>query len=402
MTSQTFEVSEAPTLTVPECLGDLSIKGTDGTSITVKASGEPKDVEITQEEDAVVINVVRGDLRIKGVNGNLTVGEVNGDASLRDATEMTIDQVHGDLRARHVGGDLTVQSVAGDARIDDVSGKVAIGQVGSDLKAGGVIGGLDANAVGSDVHLSAPFEPGTVYNVRAGSDLIVDIPEDASLRFTCQAGGGVRANIPDVELLKEGGSVIGVMGTGEATLNAQVGGRVLIKMPGTESKYAQDFDVDIDLSFLEGLDELGPMIEARVSEAMANLEVRLEEGLQHIDGDRIRAHVERATERATRAAERIAERAQQAAEREAERARRTAAREAERSRMRAEHAERRWQRASGHRPPTPPAPTAPPTPPIHPAPRDEDLREERLQVLRMVEEGKITAEEAANLLSALR
>ena len=367
------------------------------------------DCKITCPQNAtLIIDTVRGDLRVKGVNGDFTVGEVNGDISVRDADLVTIDKVHGDLRARHVGSDLTVTRSRETPASPDVNGQATVGQIGSDLKAGGIIGGLEANAVGADVNLSGPFEPGTTFTVRAGSDLNVRVSEEANLRFTIQAGGGVHAHIPDVELIKEGGSVIGVMGAGEATLEAQVGGRAVIKTPNAEGDYDEDFDVDIDLSFLEGLDELGPMIEARVSEAMAHLEVQLEEGLKHIDGDRIRVHVERAAERAPMPQNASRNAPPQAAERESERARRAAARAAEHSRMRAEHAERRWQRASGHRPPTPPVPpvppyAVPPEPPTPPSPRqEEELRDERLQVLRMVEEGKISAEEAASLLSALR
>jgi hypothetical protein len=127
--------------------------------------------------------------------------------------------------------------------------------------------------------------------------------------------------------------------------------------------------IEIDLSFLDSLADIGPMIEARVSEAMAAVDVNLQEGLRYIDGDRIRVHIERAAEKAEQAAERIAERARAAAEREAEHARRHAEREAERARLRAEHAERRWQRASGYHGPTPP--TAAHTPPhrrLHPRP----------------------------------
>ncbi|MDF1514864.1 MAG: hypothetical protein P1S60_13730, partial [Anaerolineae bacterium] len=77
----------------------------------------------------------------------------------------------------------------------------------------------------------------------------------------------------------------------------------------------------------------------------------------------------------------------------ADRARRKAEHAAERARIRAQQAERRWQRASGQR-------SAPETAP-EPASAD-DLREERLRILRMVENGTITTDEAAKLLTALR
>ena len=96
----------------------------------------------------------------------------------------------------------------------------------------------------------------------------------------------------------------------------------MIGAVGIEGDYVEDFDVDIDLSFLEGLDELGPMIEARVAEAMAELDVQLQKGLSFLESDRFREHVEEAADKAERAAERIAEKARAMVERETERARR--------------------------------------------------------------------------------
>jgi hypothetical protein len=425
MTTQTFEISEKAQITITECLGNLTVKGTEANTVSVKTSGEGNEVTVMREGDTLVINAktdckiscpyntaltieaVRGDLRIKETRGDLVIASVNGDASLSDVGPTTIASVAGDLRARNVNGDLAVESVAGDARIDIVAGEASITSVGSDLRAEGLAQGLTAESVGSDVRMEPPFTAGMEYSVRAGSDLIVRLPEEPNARFELQAGGGVHASVPDLVLNQEGGVMTGMLGEGAALIKAQVGGRVVIKVPGAEGEYPQDFDFDfdIDLSFLDQLNELGPMIEARVSQAMAGLEAGLQEGLSHIDGERIRVHVERAAEQAQRAAERIAEKAQQAAERESERARRTAEREAERARMRAEHAERRWQRASGYpTPPTPPTPPEPPMPPEAPAPpmpSADELREERLQVLRMVQEGQLTPDEAAKLLAAL-
>jgi dTMP kinase len=112
-----------------------------------------------------------------------------------------------------------------------------------------------------------------------------------------------------------------------------------------------------------------------VAEAMTEMEARLAESLGRIDSEEIRLQAEQASERALRAAGRAAEQA-----------RRVADREAERARLRAERAERRWRRASGRRPRS----------------RQEPATdEERMRVLRLVEEGRVTPEQAADLLAAL-
>jgi len=278
-------------------------------------------------------------------------------------------------------------------------GAVSITEVSSDLKADRIAQNLTVKAVGADAILGPHFTPDTTITLVVGSDLIVRLPEDANMQFTLQASGGVRNTYLDLELIEEQGTLSGTLGAGATILEATVAGRAIIKGEGQGSDYAPDFDVNIDLSFLEHLDDLGPMIESRVSEAMAILDAQLQATLQNIDGDKIRIHIEHAAAKAERAAERVAERARAVAERETVHARRNAERQAERARMRAEHADRRWQRASGRRAPTPPTSPTPPTPPT---PAADDMREERLQVLRLVEEGKITPEDAANLLAALR
>ena len=302
MTTQTYEVSEYSKIKVKECLGDLTIKAKDTPEITVRAARD-EDLNVVQEGDTLVIDsrvncqvtcphdltldieVVRGNLWIKELHSDLTIGEVNGNASLRDVGATTVEQVYGSLRAQQIAGALTVHSVAGDALVDGVAGEAKLDRVGSDLRAAGMSAGLIAEAVGSDVRLDPPFTAGATYRLRAGSDLRVRLPEDVSgaaatcVRFDLQAGSGVRSKVPTLELEETNGHVTGVLGemgeAGEecAMVKAQVGGRIVISAVAVEGDYgkgyAEDFDVDIDLSFLEGLDELGPMIEARVAEAMA-------------------------------------------------------------------------------------------------------------------------------------
>ncbi|HOU15374.1 MAG TPA: hypothetical protein PKZ84_19885 [Anaerolineae bacterium] len=431
MTTQTFEITEGTHIVVAECRGNLTVESGDEGALIVKTPGPEEEAVIVQEDGALVIETygncrltcpgnvdltlkaVRGNLKLDGVGGDLIIDTVNGNATLSDIGSLTLQRVYGNLRVENAEENVAVTSVAGNARIKNVAGEVSIGSVGGDLRAEGLAQGLALEGAGADVRLGPPFAPDMEYIVRAGSDLIVHLPEDANVRFELQAGGGVRANIPDLVLHQEGGKTTATLGEGAALIKAQVGGRVVLKVAGMEEDYGGDFDFDfnIDLSFLDALNDLGPMIEARVAQAMAGLEAGLQEGLRHIDGDRIRIHIERAAEKAQQAAERIAEKAQQAAEREAERARRAAEREAERARMRAEHAERRWQRASGYpTPPEPPTPPTAPTPPTPPTPPEapeapahtaDELREERLQVLRMVQEGQLTPEDAAKLLAAL-
>jgi hypothetical protein len=179
--------------------------------------------------------------------------------------------------------------------------------------------------------------------------MTVRVPADASLRLAVRARGRLHSGVPGLNLEGEGGDVRGRLGSGEATLEADVTGNVSLEPVESEDP----FEVGA------GLEDLGTQIERQVNEALASMARRLEASLGGMDVESATRRVERATDEARR--------------------------RAERARLRAERAERRWQRASGR----------------EPRPRKAATDEERLRVLRMVEDGKITPEQASELLAVL-
>jgi hypothetical protein len=246
-------------------------------------------------------------------------------------------------------------------------------RIGGSLIADGIQGGLDAD-VGGNTRLGPPFTPGATYRLATGGSLKVSLSPDASLNLSLHTGGRIRSYVPDLELEATDAESKGVMGTGDASLEASAGGSITLRQGEVDDAFADG--PEFGPGFLEEMEGIGAIIETRVTEAMADMAARLEQGLGGIDSEKLRAQVERAAEGAIRAAERAASGVRREAEREAERAR-----------MRAERAERRWQRASGRR---------------SRSRREPATSEEQLRVLRLVEEGKITPEQAADLLGALR
>jgi hypothetical protein len=308
---------------------------------------------------------VGGVLRGKVVGGNARVRDVEG--------ACTLEHVNGNLRVRDVDGDLQTETVRGNARVDDVRGQCVVKKVGGNLTFGEVQGGVTAK-VGGNARVKPPFAPGTSYQIKAGGNLDIHIPENASLSLALRAGGGVHTKIAGLTLEKADSKMTGTLGNGEASLEAKAGGSISLRGGGTADGPPGEFEFDMD--FMDDLENIGPMVEARVGEAMDKLQVRLEQGLGQIDSEKLRIKMERAAEKSARAAERAAEEVRRAAEREAQKAR-----------MRAERSQRRWERASGQKS----------------RPRPEPVSaEEQLRVLRMVEQGKITPDQAADLLEAMK
>lgn len=389
MFEQTVETSATPHVTVTECLGNLVVRGSEERQVTIQVQGGADDAALEREGETftlvaragcliscppattITVGTVQGNLKIKGVEGPVTIGTVHGNVNLRAVGPTALEQVSGNLSVRQVAGDLRVQTLRGNARVHQMEGSLSLSQVDGNLVAAGLQGGLAAEQVRGNVRLGPPFSPGQTYRLSANGNLTVHLLADASLHLALRAGDGVRSRIPDLALEEAEEETRGVLGTGEASLEAQVGGRVYLRPLEPGEGPAEGLPLD----FVADLEGLGAQIEAHVAEAMAGMAARLEEGLSHIDDQAIRERVERATEKALRKAGQAAGQARRVAEREAEKAR-----------LRAERAERRWQRASGRRP----------------RPRQEPATsKEQLRVLRMVEEGKITPEQAADLLAAL-
>ncbi len=403
MWTQTVETTPSPTIVVEECLGDLSVQGTDEPRLTISLRNgadalslrrEGENVFLTLRADAhlscprgtrLTLATVRGDLRVRDISGPLTVGAVSGDGILRRVGPLTLGEIYGDLSLQGAAGEVRIREVFGDARLQEVDGPLSVRAIRGDLRAAGLRGGAAVENIGADLRLRPPYVSGAVYGFGVGSTARIVVPADASVRFALRAGGRVRSTVPGLSLAEAGGVVTGALGDGEAVLEVTAGSHILlVPEVAEEAEWG---------AWAAGMEDIGAVVEARVAEAMALLEARLEETLRSVDSEEIRRRVEKAAERARQAAERYAREAGEAARREAERARREAEREAERARqeaerarMQAERAERRWQRASGRRPE-----------PSRPATAEAEI----LRVLRMVEEGKLTPEQAAELIAAL-
>ena len=428
MFEQTIETSGTPHITITKCAKNLLVQGKDGAQVTIRVDGEEEDLTLEQEGETLTVSAkedceiacpagstltvqtCHGNAKIDGLAGTLALETVHGNLTLKDVgpTEFarvdgnlyvrdvggilrgkavsgnarvhdvegacTLEHVSGNLQARDVDGDFQAETVGGNAHVDDVRGQCTVKKVGGNLTFDEVSGGVTAEQVGGNARVKPPFAPGTAYRISAGGNVDIHIPDNASLSLALRAGGGVRSKIADLTLERANGEMRGVLGDGAASLEAKAGGSITLRGPGTSSGAPGEFEFDME--FLDDLEGIGPMIEARVGEAMAQMEIQLQQGLGQFDSDKLRVKIERAAEKSARAAERAAEEVRRAAEREAQKAR-----------MRAERSQRRWERTSGQKARPRPEPVS---------------EEEQLRVLRLVEQGKVTPEQAADLLEAMK
>lgn len=405
MGKQTFKTEEVPTLSIVECRGDLIISGSPRSEVFLHA--EESDLEASQEGNTIMascqsdlrveapygasiqIQQVRGDLVIKRVQGSIVLGVVEGDLALSRVGAATIDQVGGDLAGRVVDGDLAVKKVQGDMSVRNVSGQVMIDLVGRDLGARELQRDAYAKEVQGDVRLRTAFLPGHEYRFKALGDIVARVPLDTDADLTLRSGRNkIRIKAALEDRVEADGQVTGRLGSGGATVNLDAEKDLVLVARGSSwSQVGADIGAlgaDIGVEFGTEFASLAEEIATQVQEHMEGVSAQLEEKLAHLEVD-----VAGIDQRAAQAAERAAEQARRQIERAGERLRRRAEREAEKARRRADKA--RWK---ANRYSTRGAPA--------PKPTGEPVSDtERLVILNMVAEGKISIEEAESLLEAL-
>lgn len=400
MGEQRFTTSLTPHITVEACGGDLAIAAVAEPEVVITFEGDDVDIQREGEtlrmrsggdcritcppDSTITLHSVGGDLRASDRGGTLAVESVGGDVSLRGAGMVTIRSAASDVSARDVAGDLRIENVGSDLEVRRIDGRLSVNSVGGTLSARTLDGGMEIESVGGDASIETDIAPGKTYRVNAGGDVTLRIPRDANARFKLSAGGEIEKHVEFAGWQGNKHSGSGSMGDGNAQIEMSAGGDLTLLPLAAGAEFDFNFNFDTIGS------QIGSVLDARMqqlSETIARATAAgitdLESRLHRVDAEGIGRRVERATEHARRQVERAAERARRQAERAAERERRRAERHAKKHGFHFN--------VEFTRPGTAPPGTAKPA----------ATEEERLMILRMLEQHKISADEAGRLLDAL-
>jgi hypothetical protein len=360
--------------------GDLRLRGRpggwlvmEGDAAQVEQIGEGQpyvvrcdgDARLTVPDNvAVSIQNVGGDAKLTDLGGVTDIHNIGGDLIARNIGSAQIKNVGGDLRLKRADGPVTVERVGADATIREVGGAVRVAQVGADLYLRNVEGGCVAENIGADLVLNIGFLPGQEYRFGAGGDILCRVQSETNARFIAPADTEIRLDVAvESATSEDDDQQIITVGDGSATV--QITRADTLQLVGEEDDYMVN---------------LGTQIEEELDARMSSLEEKLSRQLEGLD-ERIFAK----TEQFASQAERFAHRAQ----RQAERARERVMRSMERQAVKRKPGPGRRIIASARIGESPSRASDPVT------------EQERLMILQMVRDNKISIEEAERLLSAL-
>jgi hypothetical protein len=352
-----------PKIRIESIDGDLSVVGWDGEDILIKTDEDEltlqhrgdevsfsctDDVSLRIPRDAsLFIERIGGDMALRGVMGSIKINEVDNDLSMRDVGNVAIETIKADFSLRGAKGNLSVKNVGGDVSIRDIEGNIALDSVANDLALRGARGNVKVN-VGEDVVVYLEPKADGNYSITAGDDILLVLKPNANVTLSMN-GDEIQVDWPGIENQDDITERVLVLGDGSAKIVLKAGGDIRVTNDAEAGNSAEEFGNFAGMNF----DWSG-------------------------FGERISRQVEQATTRAAKRAEEAARRVERHAERHARR-------------WRGNMKSGPWNWETG-----PKGVPTPPTPPSEPV-----AEEERMAVLKMLAEKKITAEQAEQLLNAL-
>jgi len=157
-------------------------------------------------------------LDIKAVDGDLLVGNIEGDCKLNTVDgDVTIEKASGSVRAKSIDGDIFINSVAGPVKAVTVDGDIMLKNCFAEVQARTVDGDIMASIVGKpegDCHLEAvdgdvllKLDPDLAFNIQAQTmdgKLEISLPLDSQTSTGRQVvgmrnGGGLQIMMNSID-----------------------------------------------------------------------------------------------------------------------------------------------------------------------------------------------------------
>ena len=182
---------------------DVDVLNADGNVVVGRAHGT---VDLINVNGEVSLFKALGNASLHGVRGNVACDQVNGRLHLADVGEVTIKRVMGDLAAEGIRGALACQKANGRGELREVGGTISLGGVGGDLVVEGCGGSFSANCGGK---ASLSGIDGSV-SIKAGGDVRCNLAETAGASIKAVCGGS---------LTIEGGPTLVARGPGMHTFS---------------------------------------------------------------------------------------------------------------------------------------------------------------------------------------
>ena len=198
---QVISVSE-DTIIVIKAHGNLDVKGTPEWEISISTDinvqkirheGDMlrllfvEDCELTVPQNAkVVIERAGENARVREINETMEIYKVSGDLALQNTGKVSVSRIGGDCLLEKIHDDLVIEKMYGDLKGFGVSGKIQIERVGGDVNLHGVSNGVKIKANG-DIRLGLSGSSTEEIYLRSGDDIELSLPVEPNANLTVKS-----------------------------------------------------------------------------------------------------------------------------------------------------------------------------------------------------------------------
>ncbi len=286
---------------------DLSIEGTQDTYLTaivrggesLKISEHNEGLEIKTTADCrlmipdtaiVTIEKVGGDLAVSGLANRVIVGKIGGDLTLEKLSGASVEMVGGDTRFMDISGTLEIARVGGDLDGEGVAA-LSTRAVGGDVSLLGVTGTIDLSA-GGDVDIASAIDNLPSMTIHAGGDIKFFVGVKANAQLQLFSGGEeISVHACGQEADWEEGMVSLPLGEGGSAIRMEAGDSITVTdqesaprdfedLIEETRKGWHDFGVDLERTLRNSMNAVSDTIEDAVRKAekaseMAGVKIEL-------------------------------------------------------------------------------------------------------------------------------
>jgi len=307
-----YKVPESRKLIV-KAYGNLDVNGWDRPDITLDINNYTQRVEQTVEglrivsfEDCLInvpsdlsleVEKVAGDVRIRGISGDVNIMKVSGNLAVQALGAVKIIKIDGDCIVNKLSGSIMVEKVNGNLTGDQILGAVSVNKCSGDVRLN-QLGNSVNIASNGDIELGLAGATHGSVNLRANGDVKLFLPPHFDANYKLESKSEVikmtlAGQAHEVNTRRYASGV----GNFANTINIQADGDIHISSTSSMSDEVQSLFDNLDLVW-ESLNEQKEMkrkskmnhisvnadaIQQEINSKLADVEQKIREALSKVD-----------------------------------------------------------------------------------------------------------------------
>lgn len=193
---------------------------------------------------------VRKNCKISGQFQNVTIEYVGGNLEIESLDLGVIEKVGGNLKIGEVSKSITIEKVGGNFALVKNNGGILCEKIGGDFIANGISGGLDCS-VGGNIVLSNTNFVRSSTSLKAGGNIKISYVGAPNFHLEAKSGGGYHIELGKDTFKGIYRTLDHVFGSGEPYVNLRAGGSIKINVKTQDAIPEIHFMQPDDLSWNE-------------------------------------------------------------------------------------------------------------------------------------------------------